>query len=142
MTLSKSAYDKGQWFIRIFIPAFITFYVGVDQFVNLPKEAEVAGVAGLLAIFLGALLQSSSNTFKRENEANGGTFQIKGIDENGMPHLGMDVAADPAELMGKKTITMVIDKPPVYETPSSVPVDQPTAQVDERPPWEQGPPQV
>lgn len=138
MTLSQKYYDLGQWIIRVFVPAFITLYLGIDALVNLPKENEVTGVTALLATFLGVLLASSSRSFKRDNEADGGYFQIKGIDDLGRPHLGLDVSADPAALMGKKTITLKIDKPPVLETSTSADVEVVEPTTDNRPPWEKG----
>lgn len=113
MKLSQSAYDAGQWVIRVLIPAFITLYIGVDQFVDLPKETEVAGVAGLLAVFLGALLTQSSNTFKKENEPAAGFIQQTGVDpDTGIPDLGLTVTKLPDELLAKKTITFRVGSPP------------------------------
>lgn len=130
--LSAKYYDLGQWFVRTLLPAFITFYGGLAAFVGVPKVAEVVGVAGLLGVFVGTLLASSSRAFKKENEPDGGDFQLKGFDENGMPVIGLDVKADPLELAGKKTVTLNIDTAPV-KNPSAPELEEP---VDNRPPWE------
>lgn len=106
MKLSQSAYDSLQWVIRILIPAFITLYIGVDQFVDLPKETEVAGIAGLVAVFMGALLAQSSAAYKRENEPAAGYIQQTGADpDTGIPDIGLTVTKLPDELLGKKTVT-------------------------------------
>lgn len=139
VTLSEKNYNAGQWFVRIFIPAWITFYSSLALFVGVPKVAEVAGVSGAVAVFLGALLASSSSKFKKENEADGGYFQLLGSDENGMPRIGLDVRTDPADLANKKTVTLKIDTPPVVN-PASPELEDPA--VDNTPPWEKRPDQV
>lgn len=130
MTLSQTMYDRLQWVIRIFIPAFIAFYVAADQFVNLPKVTEVAGVAGLLAVFLGALLQKSTQDFKKTNEAEAGFLQQTGVDpDTNIPSLGLTITKLPQELLGKKTITLRVDNP--FPTPNTqvgpVPPQEPPA---------------
>jgi len=135
MTLSEKHYNAGQWFVRIFIPAWITFYSSLALFVGVPKVAEVTGVSGAVAVFVGALLASSSRAFKKENEADGGYFQLLGSDENGMPRIGLDVRTDPAVLAEKKTVTLKIDTPPVHN-PAAPELEEP---VDNRPPWEKVP---
>lgn len=113
MKLSQSTYDSLQWVIRVFIPAFITLYIGVDQFVDLPKETEVAGIAGLLAVFLGGLLVQSSAAFKKENEPAAGYIRQTGVDpDTGIPDLGLTVSKLPQELLEKKTVTFHIDSTP------------------------------
>ena len=113
LQLSQKAYDNGQWFVRIFIPAFIAFYVGVDQFVNLPHEAEVAGVSGAFAVFLGGLLQTSSTQFKKNNELDGGTLYPKGTDpDTGIADLGLLVNKLPNELLANKTVTFKVGELP------------------------------
>jgi len=112
MKLSPAVYDTLQWVIRIFIPAFIALYVGVDQYVNLPKEGEVAGVAGLISVFLGALLVKSTSEYKKTNEPEAGFLQQTGIDpETGIPGLGLTITKLPQELLGKETITLKVDNP-------------------------------
>lgn len=131
MKLSQAAYDRAQWFIRIFIPAFITLYIGVDQFVNLPKETEVAGIAGLLAVFLGGLLAKSSADFKKNNEPHAGFIQQTGVDpDTGNPDMALTFTKLPQELLGKKTITLNVDTPatvmpPVHVTEHVHPEDTP-----------------
>lgn len=112
MKLSQTAYDRLQWVIRIFIPAFIAFYVAADQFVNLPKETEVAGIAGLLAVFLGAVMQKSTQDFKKNNEAEAGFIHQNGVDPDTLnPNLGLTLTKLPQDLLGKKTITLKVDSP-------------------------------
>lgn len=114
MKFSQSTYDSLQWVIRVFIPAFITLYIGVDQFVNLPKETEVAGIAGLLAVFLGGLLVRSSATYKKENEPAAGYLTKTGVDpDTGIPDLGLTITKLPEELLGKKTVTLHVENPTV-----------------------------
>lgn len=132
MTLSPKYYDLGQWVIRTLVPAFITLYSGLELYVGVPKVAEVIGITGLLATFLGVLLASSSRAFKKTNEPDGGDFQLKGYDENGMPRIGLDVKADPADLAGKKTVTLRIDATPVKNPSAPELEEQPS---DNVPPW-------
>lgn len=112
MKLSQTVYDNLQWVVRVFIPLFITFYVGVDQFFNLPKETEVAGVLGLAAVFLGGLLTKSSSDFKKHNEPHAGYIQQTGVDpDTGIPDLGLTITKLPQELLDKDTITLKVDTP-------------------------------
>lgn len=133
MNLSQTAYDRLQWVIRIFIPSFVALYVGVDQIVGLPKAVEVAGVSGLLAVFLGGLLQKSTADFKKTNEAEAGFLQQTGVDpDTGIPSLGLTITKLPQELLGKKTITLQVDNP----HPSPTHVEQLPPQEPPAPPAE------
>lgn len=137
MTLSTKYYDLGQWFIRIFLPAFIAFYLAVDALVNLPKENEVAGIAAALGVFLGALLASSSRSFKKNNEVDGGLLYQQGVDpETGIAGLGFFINKIPNELLDNKTVTFKVRQPPAEivreHYPSGLPAatTEPAAPVD------------
>lgn len=113
MTLSQKYYDLGQWFIRIFLPAFIAFYMAVDALVNLPKENEVTGIAAALGVFLGALLATSSRSFKKNNEVDGGLIYQQGTDpQTGIAGLGFFVNKLPNDLLSNKTVTFKVRQPP------------------------------
>lgn len=125
MKLSQNVYDNLQWVVRVFIPLFITFYVGLDQFVDVPSPAKVAGVLGLLAVFLGGLLTKSSADFKKNNEPHGGYIQQVGSDpETGMPELALTLTQLPQDLVGKKTVTLKVDSSSPA-TPADPPVSDP-----------------
>lgn len=137
MTLSTKYYDIGQWFIRIFLPAFIAFYLAVDALVNLPKENEVAGISAALGVFLGALLASSSRNFKNNNEVDGGLLYQQGVDpETGIAGLGFFINKIPNELLDNKTVTFKVRQPPAEivreHYPSGLPAatTEPAAPVD------------
>lgn len=113
MTLSQKYYDLGQWFIRIFLPAFITFYLAIDALVDLPKENEVTGIAAAIGVFLGALLASSSRSFKKNNEVDGGLIYQQGTDpQTGIAGLGFFVNKLPNDLLTNKTVTFKVRQPP------------------------------
>lgn len=126
MTLPTKYYNAGQWFIRVFLPAFITFYLAVDALVNLPKENEVAGIAAAIGVFIGALLATSSRSFKRQNEFDGGLIYQQGTDpETGIPGLGFFINKLPNELLTNKTVTFKVRQPPAQivqeHYPSGIP---------------------
>jgi len=113
VTLSTKYYDLGQWLIRVFVPAFIALYMGLDALVNLPKENEVTGALALVATFVGVLLASSSRNFKKNNEIDGGLIFQQGIDpETGISGLGFFVNKIPNELLNNKTVTFKVRQPP------------------------------
>lgn len=113
MTLSTKYYDLGQWFIRVFLPAFITFYLAVDALVNLPKETEVTGIAAAIGVFVGAMLATSSRSFKKNNEIDGGLLYQQGTDpETGIAGLGFFVNKLPNDLLNNKTVTFKVRQPP------------------------------
>jgi hypothetical protein len=141
MIFSKKYYDLGQWIIRVLVPAFIALYMGIDALVNLPKENEVTGILALVATFLGVLLASSSASFKRNNEVDGGLVYQQGIDpETGIAGLGFFVNKLPNELLSNKTVTFHVRQPPenIQEThyPGGLPrpdaLTAPAADVDPR----------
>ena len=123
MKLSQATYDTLQWVVRVFIPLFVTFYVGLAQFVEVPAPAKVAGVLGLVAVFLGGLLTKSSSDFKKNNEPHAGYLQQTGFDPTtGNPDLALTLTKLPQDLVGKKTITLAVDSPPAAMPPADGPV--------------------
>lgn len=129
MKLSQAAYDGLQWVVRVFIPLFITFYVGLDQIVPaVPATKEVAGVLGLLAVFLGGLLTKSSLDFKKNNEPHGGYIQQTGLDpDTGMPEIALTLTQLPQDLVDKKTVTLKVDKSQAVMLPAEPPADPPVS---------------
>lgn len=113
MTLPTKYYDLGQWFIRVFVPAFIALYMAVDALVNLPKENEVTGVTAAVATFIGLLLAGSSRQFKKNNDLDGGLIFQQGVDpETGIAGLGFFVNKIPNDLLANQTVTFKVRQPP------------------------------
>lgn len=113
MQIPTKYYDAGQWAIRVFVPAFIAFYLAVDALVNLPKETEVTGIVAAAATFLGLLLASSSRNYKKNNDLDGGLIYQQGIDpETGIAGLGFFVNKIPNDLLSNKTVTFKVRQPP------------------------------
>lgn len=126
MKLSQNVYDTLQWVVRVFIPLFIAFYIGLGQFAPVPAPEQVAGVLGLFAVFLGGLLTKSSADFKKNNEPHAGFIQQTGVDpDTGNPDLALTLTKLPGELVGKKTVTFAVDKPPLAPS-ANPPVSDPT----------------
>jgi hypothetical protein len=126
MKLSQNVYDTLQWIVRVFIPLFVTFYVGLAQFVSVPAPTQVAGVSGLVAVFLGGLLTKSSSDFKKNNEAHAGYLEPTGIDElTGNPDVKLTFAKLPQELLGNETVTFKVQSPPTVVSPP--PADPPVS---------------
>lgn len=128
MKLSQATYDTLQWVVRVFIPLFVTFYVGLGTFVPIPYEKEVAGILGLFAVFLGSLLTKSSMDFKKNNEPQAGYLQATGVDDlTGNPDVKLTFAKLPQELLTNETVTLKVGPPPPAMTPpQDGPVSDPT----------------
>lgn len=113
VTIPEKYYDLGQWLIRVFVPAFIALYMAIDALVNLPKENEVTGIIAAVATFVGVLLASSSRSFKKNNEVDGGLIYQQGTDpETGIAGMGLFVNKLPNDLLQKETVTFKVRQPP------------------------------
>jgi hypothetical protein len=149
MYLSQKYYDLGQWIIRVLVPAFIALYMAIDALVNLPKENEVTGIVAAVATFVGVLLASSSRSFKKNNEVDGGLLYQQGIDpDTGIAGLGFFIKKLPNELLENKTVTFKVRQPPAeivrehYPNGLNAPHSATEPAAEERPPWEQAPQQA
>jgi hypothetical protein len=113
MKLSEKNYDLAKWVVQILLPAFGALYAGLSDLLNLPAALEVVGATSLIAVFLGTILGISNSNYKKTNEPNGGELSVIGVDpDTGLPQLQLKVTKDPAELVGKDTVTLKVNTPP------------------------------
>ena len=66
MKLSNETYDVLKWIAQIFLPALGTLYFALASIWGLPFGEQVVGTITAVDAFLGALLQISTNNYKKE----------------------------------------------------------------------------
>ena len=66
MKLSNETYDVLKWIAQIFLPALGTLYFALASIWGLPFGEQVVGTITAIDAFLGALLQISTNNYKKE----------------------------------------------------------------------------
>lgn len=66
MKLSNSTYDKLKWIAQILLPALGTLYFALANLWNLPYSEQVVGTITAIDVFLGALLQISTEQYNKE----------------------------------------------------------------------------
>lgn len=119
MTLNNKTYDALKWVAQILLPALGALYFLLADLWNLPKVTEVVGTIAAVDTFLGVLLGITAAGYKKTNEANAGFLQQVGVDPHtGIPDLGLTLTKLPSELLEKKTITLHVDNPRPFDTPS------------------------
>lgn len=67
MKMSNKAYDILKWIALIAFPAVIALYTALSSIWGWPFAEQIVGTLAALEIFLGAILQVSSNTYKKTN---------------------------------------------------------------------------
>ena len=68
MKLSNKVYDILKYVALILLPALATLYAAVGKIWDWPLVAEVVGTISAVDVFLGALLQISTNNYNREGK--------------------------------------------------------------------------
>lgn len=66
MKMSNKVYDILKWIALIAFPAVIALYTTLSTVWGWPYGEQVTGTLAALEIFLGAILQVSSNTYKKQ----------------------------------------------------------------------------
>lgn len=68
MVFSNAVYDKLKWIAQILLPALATLYIALSKFWSLPHPEEIAGTIMALDVFLGAVLQISTNYYNADQK--------------------------------------------------------------------------
>lgn len=63
MEISNGVYDVGKWLVLVFMPAFAVFIGGVGELYGWADTAVVVGTVNLVAVFVGSVLQVSSQRY-------------------------------------------------------------------------------
>lgn len=63
--ISNEVYDVGKWVVWIFMPAFAVFIGGVGDLYGFFDPAVVVSTINLVAVFLGSVLQISSQNYHK-----------------------------------------------------------------------------
>lgn len=63
MEISNGLYDVGKWLVLVFMPAFAVFIGGVGELYGWSDTSLVVSLVNLLAVFLGTVLQISSQVY-------------------------------------------------------------------------------
>lgn len=66
MKMSNKVYDILKWIALIAFPAVIALYTTLSSVWGWPYGEQVTGTLAALEVFLGAILQVSSNTYKKQ----------------------------------------------------------------------------
>jgi len=65
MKMSNKVYDVLKYIAQIVLPAVATLYFALAKIWNFPYGAEIVGTISAVDAFLGALLQISTNEYKK-----------------------------------------------------------------------------
>ncbi|MDN6161569.1 MAG: phage holin [Atopostipes sp.] len=73
MELKNESYDRGKWMVLIFLPAIAVLVGGLSDLYQWPNGSLFVGTINLLTVFLGSVLQVSSETYYSDDDWGGGT---------------------------------------------------------------------
>ena len=65
MTMTNKTYDILKWFAQIALPALAALYAALASIWGFPYGEEIVGIISAVDVFLGALLQISSNNYNK-----------------------------------------------------------------------------
>lgn len=65
MTMTNKTYDILKWFAQIVLPALATLYAALAGIWGFPYGEEIVGTISAVDVFLGALLQISTNNYNK-----------------------------------------------------------------------------
>lgn len=72
MKLNNKIYDVGKWIVLIFLPALAVLMNGLGELYGWGNAQTIVATINLITIFLGSLLQISSNKYNKNIEQSGG----------------------------------------------------------------------
>ena len=72
MKISNQSYDVGKWLVLIFMPAFAVFISGVGELYGWIDTTVVVTTINLMTVFLGSILQLSSQKYNGDSNGSGG----------------------------------------------------------------------
>lgn len=67
MTMTNKTYDILKWFAQIALPALAALYAALASIWGFPYGEEIVGTISAVDVFLGALLQISTNNYNKAN---------------------------------------------------------------------------
>lgn len=65
MTMTNKTYDILKWFAQIALPALAALYAALASIWGFPYGEEIVGTISAVDVFLGALLQISTNNYNK-----------------------------------------------------------------------------
>lgn len=68
MVFSNAVYDKLKWIALILLPALSVLYLSLAKFWPIPYPEEISGTIMAIDVFLGAILQISSNNYNNNQK--------------------------------------------------------------------------
>ena len=77
MKLSNELYDLGKWIVLIFLPAFAVLISGLGDLYGWLSTSLIVTTINLVTVFLGSVLQLSSQNYYDENSSGGGGSLVK-----------------------------------------------------------------
>ena len=101
IVLPAKIYNKLKWLVLIVLPAFSTFYMGLDAVVGVPAEEKVVGVSALVATLIGTLVGISSNNYNKSEERYFGEVRVSETEDGTVIH-NMAFTNAPEERIGDK----------------------------------------
>lgn len=72
MKISNQQYDMGKWLVLIFLPAFAVLLSGIGELYSWVHTSIMVSTVNMCTIFLGSVLQISSQTYDDNNGSTGG----------------------------------------------------------------------
>lgn len=72
MDLKNEQYDVGKWMVLIFLPSFAVFISGMGELYGWVNASVIVTTINLFAVFLGSILQISSQKYNNNNNYPGG----------------------------------------------------------------------
>lgn len=115
MKFSNTWYDRLKFVTMIVLPALAVFYLGLGQLWNFPETEKVGTSIGLLAAFLGTILQISNSHYKGSVVEDAGVISPNGrIDpDTGISGLALTITKPTEDILsGTEVRLKVSDTPP------------------------------
>lgn len=72
MAMSNQLYDIGKWLVLVFMPALAVFISSVGELYGWSDVSVVVATVNLVAVFLGSILQLSSQKYHKGSGFGGG----------------------------------------------------------------------
>jgi len=72
MKISNQNYDIGKWLVLIFLPAFAVLFGGIGELYGWGNTSIIVSTINIFTVFLGSVLQISSQKYDGNNGASGG----------------------------------------------------------------------
>jgi hypothetical protein len=102
MKLNNQAYDRMNWFVRIFLPAVSALYFGLAQILGLPAAEQVVGSIAVVTVFLGTVLGLSNKNYEGEGQL------VAEPGEGGVPKLAVQLDYTLEELLDRDQVVLKI----------------------------------